>query len=634
MQLDLKRPFGPPLYEAGSRAGVADSVMERRTAEERALSGVLSELKILLGWLKALYNVDLPIPDLPLASLKGFLAEPLTPGSTHPWVRLVAPLKLRDRLSVLGSLFLFRKRFPVLISPSIGHYMAKMSEDQGPPADGFIAFCSQELNKMFPFGWDRSWSAKVRGTTLSPSSCLESSRKRGGNLGVLARQEWLDRKMFCDHLTDRYSRWHPNVSRVKLVVAKTDGKDRIVSKNSVDASVLNPYHTLLYDHLTRFDWCLRGDARASKFVDFVSMKGEVFVSGDYESATDNLNLSVARHILGFVGRRCWKVPLFVREAACRTLECELTADGHETVRVKRGQLMGNFMSFPLLCLQNYLAFRFLVRREVPVRINGDDIVFRATPKEAKAWSDGVVDCGLTLSKGKTVVSSSWFSLNSTFFTAGRVHVKQAPVIRSTAWFKGLDDLTSLSGRWDTLKCFGGDKRRYLQIQFLRRYEDQVWFSQRSLRRGWGWSISETVLRQSRLIAREWFYSSLPAESDSPLPRVIKGYFKTSIPEGWRKVWSSGSDDPRFGEELVAHCWDPQIAQSASEAVDWKQGTFRYVHSPLSRFRAKLLGVNLKGLRTYLRGCRVLLDTRRGAGRWVWRKECGDASSAIRFIAAR
>jgi len=281
--------------------------------------------------------------------------------------------------------------------------------------------------------------------------------------------------------------------------------------------------------------------------------------------------------------------------------------------------MGNYMSFPLLCLQNYLAFRYLVRRPVPVKINGDDIVFRALPSEFQTWSDGVARCGLTLSKGKTAVSDRWFSLNSTFFTAGSVHVRCAPVVRSTAFFKKVEDLSSLTGRWNTLKCFGGEARRFLQVKFLERFSLQIWKSQRSLRRGWGWKVSMEVLRRSRLLEREFFYSSLPSPADRPLPAVSVGYFRTSIPEGWEKVWSAGSDDPEFREELIANCWNPKVLGSL-KAVDPFEGTFRYVDSKVTRRRSKLLGVNLKGLRTFLRGGRVLLDTRRGKGAWVWRRK--------------
>jgi len=593
-------------------------------AEDRALSGVLSELNVLLGWLGTLYGVSLPLPELSsLSSLKGFLAEPLTPGSAHPWARLVLPLKLKDRLSILGTLFLFRKRIPVLVPPSLSAYQRKLLEPSPPPDPEFLRFISYEMKSMFPQGWDRGWKGKVLSTTLSPSSVIESSRRRGGAIGVLERQEWVDRELFCSVLIDRYSSFRPNVDRVRLAVARTDGKDRVVGINSVDHFSLSPYHRLVYDRVAQQPWCLRGEAKPSRFSDFTTVRGEVFVSGDYESATDNLNVHVQRHILNCFNRTCARVPLWVREASGRLLEAKLVGPLGQT-DVNSGQLMGNFLSFPLLCLSNYLTFRYLVRRPVPVKINGDDIVFRSTPQEFDRWSDGVVKCGLTLSKGKTAVSNRWFSLNSTFFVSGTKKVSSAPVVRSTAFFKPVDstDLLSLTGRWSTLAAFGGGRRRFLQVQFLRMHSGKLWKSQRSLRRGWAWSVSEAVLREARMLDRERFYSSLPAKSDSPIPVVDKGYFRTSIPEGFRKEWvRTGRDSADFGPALVASCWDPKVNFGRKE-VDVLSGTFRYCASSVSRFRARLLGVNLKSLRGFLRRSPCpLLDTRRKKGYWVWRKEC-------------
>jgi hypothetical protein len=51
-----------------------------------------------------------------------------------------------------------------------------------------------------------------------------------------------------------------------------------------------------------------------------------------------------------------------------------------------GHLMGNLLCFVLLCLENYCAFRWVFGPEVPVRINGDDIVFRAKEEDYKKWA--------------------------------------------------------------------------------------------------------------------------------------------------------------------------------------------------------------------------------------------------------
>jgi len=223
---------------------------------------------------------------------------------------------------------------------------------------------------MFPRGWDRGWESRVRSATVTTSSCLEASRKDGGARALLTwvSRSFVDRSEFCASLLTKFDTGlRPSLSFARIALAPCAGKTRIVSINSVDSTWLSPYHSLIYGRLSRMDWCLRGEAKASCFSDFVQKDGEVFVSGDYESATDNLNQDVARSILETIGRSCSRVPLFVREAALRTLGGFLT-DGKTGVVQRRGQLMGNQLSFPLLCLQNYLAFRYLVKRDVPFEL--------------------------------------------------------------------------------------------------------------------------------------------------------------------------------------------------------------------------------------------------------------------------
>jgi len=572
-----------------------------------------------MGLLGDVYDVSLAVPILPtLSSLKHFLVEVLAPGSNHSWLRSIRSLKLRDRLSILGSLFLFRKRLPSTV-PCLKAFAVKMSTPAPDPPHGFMSFITREVMGMFPEGWDRRWKGAVLGTVVRTTACLESSRRRGGARGVVLRNEFLERHDFCRELLNKYSRWEPNVNSVKLAIAKTDGKDRLVSVNSVDMTCLTPFHSLVYDHISDMPWCLRGEAKPSSFRDFTIRDGEVFVSGDYESATDNLNRDVARHILSLICLRSTRVPNFVRKAALDTLDVTASGTGIEPFKVRRGQLMGNALSFPLLCLQNYLAFKFLVPREVPLRINGDDIVFRARPEEYRRWSEGVVACGLTLSAGKTAVSSRWFSLNSTFFVAGGSRVKLAPVIRSTALFKPLEDIGSLKGRVETLSGFGGAKKTKVVSFFLRRFFRSIWWSQRSLRRGLDIRVSDDVLRATKLYDREVFYTlDVPRKLDRPLPGISVGYYRSSVPEGWARVRRKGKDDPEFYKELVEASWNPE--RSSESLVPTQEGTVRYVSGFLTRKFQRLSGFKSRAaLFVYLR--RTLPPAERKS-HLVWRKECG------------
>jgi hypothetical protein len=71
----------------------------------------------------------------------------------------------------------------------------------------------------------------------------------------------------------------------------------------------------MYNHLSMFPWLLRGEAKASRFKEFGTRDGEIFVSGDYESATDNLNGNLQREILDLILSQTTSVPKGILESA-------------------------------------------------------------------------------------------------------------------------------------------------------------------------------------------------------------------------------------------------------------------------------------------------------------------------------
>jgi len=540
------------------------------------------------------FNVTFPEVEFEnIKKMKEFCSGLLLPnGTAHPWAGPARALSKRDRLSLRGSLFLFRKVLPSP-KPDLKAYARSMCTPAPPPPSGYYEHCTKVLCELFPVGWDGGWKGRVKGTTASVSSTLEATRKVGGGRSLLG-DGWLDRECFVNSLLDKYSNRHLAVSLARMAIAPTKGKFRAVSINSVEMVALKPYHKLVYDHITEQEWCIRGDALARRFSNFQTKKGEIFVSGDYESATDNLNADVARHILSVISRRCTRVPVFIREAAGRTIGCELDVDG-ERFRTSRGQLMGNAMSFPLLCLQNYLAFTFFVRRSVPVRINGDDIVFRATQEEADRWVAGVKSCGLTLSLGKTMFSASEFSLNSTFFVSGTRYVRMAPVIRSTCFFLKLESVGGLVGRFAEMRFFRPEVRARLQIFFIRRFYSSFLWCQRSLTRGLGLRVSDEVLKLSGLFDREIHYLSL--NSEPTLPPDKHGVFLPSIPAGWsRRRLRTPVDKPlqkEFAKQMVAEAWKPTLC--TFKPPDVQSETGRYL-KPNFGLRARLLKKSVKDIR--------------------------------------
>jgi len=91
-------------------------------------------------------------------------------------------------------------------------------------------------------------------------------------------------------------------------------------------------------------------------------------------------------------------------------------------RQKNGQLMGNPISFPVLCWANYLCYHLswelYCERQCelftppPVLINGDDIGFSSGRDFAKVWREFLPQFGFEPSLGKNFETSKFLQLNS------------------------------------------------------------------------------------------------------------------------------------------------------------------------------------------------------------------------------
>lgn len=146
------------------------------------------------------------------------------------------------------------------------------------------------------------------------------------------------------------------------------------------------------------DWGLRDD--------------EFLLSGDYQSATDGLQMEVTHLLLeGILAH----IP---HEPTRRWARWELSGallfypDGSQCLQ-KRGQLMGSILSFPLLCLANYVVCKLSgFPRFV---INGDDLAAVATKDSLARWSHYGSQAGLVPSLGKYLVSRTFVLLNSQIY---------------------------------------------------------------------------------------------------------------------------------------------------------------------------------------------------------------------------
>lgn len=289
---------------------------------------------------------------------------------------------------------------------------------------------------------------KYRESALVPdqNGCLELPRIDGGTLAVAPE----------DTSDDPFL--------LRLGVAKTKGKHRVVTMQSARVKEgLTPVHECLYDFISRRSWIVRGELQASHLEGVVRDlgDGEDFVSGDFESATDNIFPAVSQAVAGLL---CESPHLsedekFLIRGSFDPANLRWVSRSGKIHPIKRGQMMGNKLSFPMLCLINRACWGIAnrlrsnysgVRRRRQVRINGDDIVFCGDPLFYSTWVGVVTTFGMIVSREKTGRSRRWLELNSRSYDCESSSLVPKPVLSSlkrsslpgcvlTALWEGLRD---------------------------------------------------------------------------------------------------------------------------------------------------------------------------------------------------
>jgi hypothetical protein len=597
------------------------------------------------------FDVPLPVPELlrrdqPVNIKEGkeFSVGLLENPGCHEWASEgYRRLRLKDRVTIAGSLFLWRKTLPSVPSPQSAH-RARVTAPEIVLPPGYVAHLVRTVEECFPVGWDHGYLRAVEAAVPTTKSVIEKSRGKGGYRSERpCRFEFGRACMGETRMTD--------AGRVvKYMDAQCDGKSRAVTVMTAEAQRLKPLHKIIYDQISKYPWLLRGEAKPSVFRRFRKVPGEVFVSGDYEAATDHLPVSSAEWILRAIFRRCRSVPLEVQADAIRYLRVTIEYDDC-SVQATR-QLMGSLLCFPLLCLQNYCAFRWVFGPLVPVKVNGDDIVFRCSREEYERWAAFVGSTGLKLSPGKTLVSSSVFSLNSTFFHATKDAVKLIPVIRCSSLVPGKCPYPgSLAGSFARfLKGFSGELRDTLGAWFLRRKGGLIRKSGRSVVRGLGMAATDRMLKASGLWLRDvWYVNSVPSrflsigveEEGEPLPLTperVTG--QVDLPSGWkplplpidkRKAREALLAERDFWEEVTDRAWTSGFDPRKLERQFWlavSRGGFenqyrawRDLHKPgaVHPLVKKLMGVRVRSRLPSKPLYRVINQDKRKRVKRVWQR---------------
>jgi len=161
-----------------------------------------------------------------------------------------------------------------------------------------------------------------------------------------------------------------------------------------------------------------------------------WVSGDYSAATDGLSLPANELCLEAFfqvfkpdskERDNWRAALGGHriQYPCKYAEqAEAAGKDLGAFRQANGQLMGSPLSFPVLCALNLAAYWLALEEhtgkgidifDLPVLINGDDILFRADDAFYAVWQKWITRVGFTLSLGKNYIHERLLTVNSKFW---------------------------------------------------------------------------------------------------------------------------------------------------------------------------------------------------------------------------
>jgi hypothetical protein len=215
-------------------------------------------------------------------------------------------------------------------------------------------------------------------------------------------------------------------------------KVRFITKSpSVRSYVCKPIQNALWTHLKDSEpFALIGHPIRREDLQRLKIKSSRFdfgsrpfwVSGDYKSATDRIDLRQTKDAL-----ECALAELLLHDQiglrqadACRRELYEQTITFPEHLKMadvqqNNGQLMGSILSFPILCVINLAAYwssmeeyfqREFSLHDLPVLINGDDIGFMSNAEHYAIWQQKIHEVGLKLSIGKNYIHPTYFTINS------------------------------------------------------------------------------------------------------------------------------------------------------------------------------------------------------------------------------
>lgn len=163
-----------------------------------------------------------------------------------------------------------------------------------------------------------------------------------------------------------------------------------------------------------------------------------WVSGDYSGATDGVDIRLTASCFEAMLRRSDYSPhlkdilrgvIYQQELHYPKMNFDGVMKELPSALQQNGQLMGSVLSFPILCIINLCAYWYAMEEylgstidpvDLPVYVNGDDILFPCNDQFYEVWKEKVFAAGFDLSIGKNYIHSNFFTMNSILFHENRV----------------------------------------------------------------------------------------------------------------------------------------------------------------------------------------------------------------------
>lgn len=286
--------------------------------------------------------------------------------------------------------------------------------------------------QVFRPGWDGSYRSFV-GSFLPNPTARKPRLSRGDLLWAGRREEFITKTTCETDLTPLMQ------ARYKEVLSAGKKRPLLIFDESVD--LLGPLHKLMYSHLKRQEWLLCGPP-TDKQVASVCVNA-FQTSVDLVAATDGLCHDVAETILDVAFFSSLEIPRSLRALAKASLTPVFWSSRGCLRRVRHGQMMGAYLSFPLLCLQSYCAASWAARFDEGARylVNGDDCVISAS----RAVVVGDYPPGFRLNDDKTIRAVNVVEVNSTVFLRRGGKWREVRHLRrggATASFRGMMHLVA------------------------------------------------------------------------------------------------------------------------------------------------------------------------------------------------